>query len=506
GRHVEPDHFRLMMDCAAIVADDMHLGIQLPAIWYRAALQYPDGKGGQRRVVGVTLPGAPFVVVGSNGHVAWGFTNSYGDYMDFIALDTDAARPGQVRTQAGWETPVLHEETILVKGAPAARLAVRETSLGPVRATPAGAYALHWTAHTPRAVNFNGLRLESADTLEQALAIAPTLGIPAQNFVGGDDRGNIGWTIAGPLPRRAAPGVASTYPMTADDPAGVWQGWLAPDEYPKVLNPPGGHLATANSRQLAGSGAISAEDIHHAEDSAKTARAALDVAQQQLASAGALIDQTSVASHPEVQAAVAQLREAYIANARTTLRAPVSGLVTKRSVQLGQRVNAGAALMSIVPPEQMWVNANFKESQLRDIRIGQTVELSADVYGKQLRYRGRVIGQDAGTGSAFALLPAQNASGNWIKVVQRVPIRIALDPQQLAAHPLKLGLSMHVTVDTHDRSGAVAKQTVAGRAAYTTDVFAHELAEADQLVERIVADAGAHTVTAAATARLAKVN
>jgi penicillin amidase len=118
---------------AAIVADDMHLGINLPAIWYRAALQFPDGKGGQRRVVGVTLPGAPVVVVGSNGHVAWGFTNSYGDYLDLIALDTDAAKPGQVRTQAGWETPVLHEETILVKGAAAEKLAVRETSLGPIR-------------------------------------------------------------------------------------------------------------------------------------------------------------------------------------------------------------------------------------------------------------------------------------------------------------------------------------------------------------------------------------
>jgi len=246
----------------------------------------------------------------------------------------------------------------------------------------------------------------------------------------------------------------------------------------------------ARRRELAGSGAISAEDIHHAADSVKTARAALDVAHQQLAGAGALIDQTSINSHPEVRAAIAQLREAYVASVRTTLRAPVSGLVTKRNVQLGQRVNAGAALMSIVPPEQMWVTANFKESQLGDIRIGQAVLLSADVYGRQVRYSGRVVGQDAGTGSAFALLPAQNASGNWIKVVQRVPIRIALDPQQLAVHPLKLGLSMHVEVDTHDRSGAVAMNRVARRQAYTTDVFAHELADADQLVARVIANAG----------------
>jgi membrane fusion protein (multidrug efflux system) len=242
----------------------------------------------------------------------------------------------------------------------------------------------------------------------------------------------------------------------------------------------------ARRRELANTGAISGEDIHHAEDAVKTARAALTVAEQQLASANALVDQTSITSHPEVQGAISQLRDAYIASVRTTLRAPVSGLVTKRNVQLGQRVNAGAALMSIVPPEQMWVNANFKESQLGEIRIGQPVTLSADVYGKSLRYTGRVIGQDAGTGSAFSLLPAQNATGNWIKVVQRVPIRIALDPKELAAHPLKLGLSMHVAVDTTNRSGAVAMTTVANRAAYTTDVFKHELEQADQLVERIV--------------------
>ncbi|MQA40869.1 penicillin acylase family protein [Rugamonas aquatica] len=239
----------------AIVSNDMHLGIQLPAIWYRAALQFPDGKGGQRRVVGVTLPGAPVVVVGSNGHVAWGFTNSYGDYLDLIALETDPAKPGQVRTQTGWETPVVHEETILIKDEPAAKLAVRDTSLGPVREAGGRSYAVHWVAHTAAAVNVNARNLEFADTLEQAMAIAPTMGIPAQNFVGGDDKGNIGWTIAGPLPRRAPAGVAATYPMSADDQAGVWTGWLKPEEYPKVVNPAGGQLATANSRQLANAGA-----------------------------------------------------------------------------------------------------------------------------------------------------------------------------------------------------------------------------------------------------------
>jgi penicillin amidase len=229
---------------AAIVADDMHLGIQLPAIWYRAALQFPDGKGGQRRMVGVTLPGTPFVVVGSNGHVAWGFTNSYGDYLDLIALDDDAVKAA-----------ALHEETILVKGAAAVKLAVRETALGPIREVQGRSYAVHWAAHQPGAVNFNAGKLEFVDTLDQALAIAPTLGIPAQNFVGGDDQGNIGWTIAGPLPRRSAHGVASTYPLAADDAAVQWQGWLAPGDYPKVVNPSQGQLGTANNRQLAGEGA-----------------------------------------------------------------------------------------------------------------------------------------------------------------------------------------------------------------------------------------------------------
>ena len=242
-------------DGAAIVSDDMHLGIQLPGIWYRAALQFPDARGAMRRVVGVTLPGAPFVVVGSNGHVAWGFTNSYGDYADLIALDSDPAHPGQLRTQSGWETPQLHEETIVVKGAPAEKLQVRETSLGPLREAMGHTYAVHWTAHTAAAVNLNISKLELADTLDQALALAPTFGMPAQNFVGGDDQGNIGWTVAGPLPRRAATGVASTFPLTVDDAAGQWTGWLTPDEYPQVRNPPSGQLATANARQLDGAGA-----------------------------------------------------------------------------------------------------------------------------------------------------------------------------------------------------------------------------------------------------------
>jgi membrane fusion protein (multidrug efflux system) len=243
----------------------------------------------------------------------------------------------------------------------------------------------------------------------------------------------------------------------------------------------------ARRSSLAGSGAVSGEDISHAEDAVRTARAALTVAEQQSLSSSALTDQTSVASHPDVLVASAQLRDAYVAAHRTTLRAPVSGLVTRRNVQLGQRVAAGTALMSIVPPEQMWVSANFKESQLTGIRIGQPVELRADVYGKTVRYHGRVAGLDAGTGSAFALLPAQNATGNWIKVVQRVPVRIALDAKELAAHPLKIGLSMRVAVDTTQRSGALAASTASGRPAWRTAVFDGELEQAAHRAGQVIA-------------------
>ena len=243
----------------------------------------------------------------------------------------------------------------------------------------------------------------------------------------------------------------------------------------------------ARRSSLAGSGAVSGEDIRHAEDALRTARAALTVAEQQSLSASALTDQTSVAGHPDVLAASAQLRDAYVAAHRTTLRAPVSGIVTRRTVQLGQRVGAGTALMSIVPPEQMWVSANFKESQLHGIRIGQPVELRADVYGKSVRYHGRVAGLDAGTGNAFSLLPAQNATGNWIKVVQRVPVRIALDAKELAAHPLKIGLSMQVAVDTSERGGALAASRASGRPAWRTQVFDGELAQAAERADAVIA-------------------
>ncbi|MEW6025432.1 MAG: penicillin acylase family protein [Pseudomonadota bacterium] len=240
---------------AAIVADDMHLGLQLPNIWYRLALLYTDARGMQRRLVGVTLPGAPpLVIAGSNGHVAWGFTNSYGDTLDLVEVGVDAARPHEVRTPAGWERLSDHPETIAVKGAPAERLLVRESSLGPLRTAGGRQYAVHWVAHQPQAVNLNHLKLEEAESLDAALAIANTDGIPAQNFVGGDRAGNIGWTIAGMLPRRAEAGTGNSFPLAGGATAPGWQGLLAPQDYPRVVNPPEGQITTANSRQLAGPG------------------------------------------------------------------------------------------------------------------------------------------------------------------------------------------------------------------------------------------------------------
>ncbi|KFI06374.1 penicillin acylase family protein [Massilia sp. BSC265] len=239
---------------AAIVADDMHLGLQLPNIWYRLALRFPDPKGGQRRIAGVSLPGAPpTIIVGSNGQVAWAFTNSYADLVDLVPVDLDAARPGQVRLPAGWETPASHVELIAVKGAQAERFVVRETSLGPIREAGGRQYAVRWIAHDPAAINLNHLKLETAGSVDEALAIAAIDGIPAQNFVAGDAAGNIGWTIAGLLPQRTTPVLATTFPL--EDGVPTWSARLAPERYPRVVNPADGQITTANSRQLMGEGA-----------------------------------------------------------------------------------------------------------------------------------------------------------------------------------------------------------------------------------------------------------
>src|SRR6201996_3351235 len=227
-------------------------------------------------------------------------------------------------------------------------------------------------------------------------------------------------------------------------------------------------------------------DLSRARAAVKGAQAAVDAAQQQLASNRALTANTTIANHPNVQAAAAKVRDAYLNNARNNLPAPVTGYVAKRSVQVGQRVSPGTPLMAIVPLGGVWVDANFKEVQLKHMRIGQPVELTADVYGSSVVYHGKVVGFSAGTGSAFSLLPAQNATGNWIKVVQRLPVRIELDPQELEKHPLRIGLSMQVDVDIRNDNGGRlgnAQNTV-----YQTKVFDKYGDEADAEIARIIAE------------------
>lgn len=240
-------------------------------------------------------------------------------------------------------------------------------------------------------------------------------------------------------------------------------------------------------QNLANTGAISNEEIEHAKTAVKSAEAALNTAQQQLIANQALTDNTRVEQHPNVMRAAAKLREALLQESRTVVQAPLSGYVAKRAVQVGQRVAAGAPLLSIVPLQSLWVDANFKEVQLQHMRLGQKVELHADLYGDEVTYHGRVIGMSAGTGSAFALLPAQNASGNWIKVVQRVPVRIALDPAELAKHPLRIGVSMHARVDISDQSGAsLASANQSNALPQQTTVFEKAAHDADERIQQII--------------------
>jgi membrane fusion protein (multidrug efflux system) len=235
---------------------------------------------------------------------------------------------------------------------------------------------------------------------------------------------------------------------------------------------------------IAQTGAVSIEEISHARDDVRSAQASLNAAEQQLQSNRALTANTDIANHPNVLAAAAKVRDSYINFARNTMPAPVTGYVAKRSVQVGQRVSPGNPLMAIVPLNGVWVDANFKEVQLTHMRIGQPVELTADVYGSGVVFHGKVIGFSAGTGSAFSLLPAQNATGNWIKVVQRLPVRIGLDPQELEKHPLRIGLSMNVDVTIKNEQGG--QLGAVPNTVYQTDVFAKYGDEADAEIARII--------------------
>ncbi|SDQ44295.1 efflux RND transporter periplasmic adaptor subunit [Pseudoxanthomonas sp. CF125] len=238
---------------------------------------------------------------------------------------------------------------------------------------------------------------------------------------------------------------------------------------------------------LVASGAVSSEELAHARDVLASAEAALGSSRGNLSRSRALVDATTLSKQPQVQVAASQLRQAYLNLQRSAIVAPVSGYVAKRQVQLGQRVQPGTTLMTIVPLEQVWVEANFKETQLGHMRIGQPVEVHSDLYGSDVEYNGKIAALGMGTGSSFSLLPAQNASGNWIKIVQRVPVRIELDPKQLAEHPLRLGLSMSVDVAVRDQAGpslALARKDV--KPILATLAYQRQLAAADALITQII--------------------
>jgi membrane fusion protein (multidrug efflux system) len=242
-------------------------------------------------------------------------------------------------------------------------------------------------------------------------------------------------------------------------------------------------------RDLAKSGAISAEELAHARDALTAAQSALATSEQQLQTNKVLVDDTAVASHPDVKAAAAQYRAAYLDDVRTVMVAPVTGYVAKRTVQVGQRVQPGAALMAVVPLHEVWVDANFKETQLTHMRIGQPVEITSDVYGGSVKYKGKVESLGVGTGSAFSLLPAQNATGNWIKIVQRIPVRVVFtDPAQLDKNPLRIGMSLTTEVDLHDQNGLTLAQAARTQPRFSTDVYKDQLADANAQIERIIHD------------------
>jgi membrane fusion protein (multidrug efflux system) len=244
---------------------------------------------------------------------------------------------------------------------------------------------------------------------------------------------------------------------------------------------------------LVSTGAVGQEEFQHTQAQLNTARSALTAAEsalqqarEQLGSNESLTDGTSVSQHPNVARAASRVREAYLAWQRVNLVAPVDGYVAKRSVQVGQRIQAGTPVMTVVALDQPWVDANFKESQLQRVRIGQPATLTADVYGKKVVYHGTVVGLGAGTGAAFSLLPAQNATGNWIKIVQRVPVRVSLQADEVKAHPLRVGLSMEVEVDVAKQDGAMLALSPRDKPVASTSVFDAPQAEADKLVARII--------------------
>lgn len=240
--------------------------------------------------------------------------------------------------------------------------------------------------------------------------------------------------------------------------------------------------------QLVKDGAIDKESFQHAKEAVELAKANLTTSQNQLEANQALLLDGPLNEQPQIQSAVSNLKQAWLNLERTKIRSPIKGYVARRNAQVGQAVSVGGALMAVVTTDQMWLDANFKETQLTHMRIGQPVKIHFDLYGKDKTFDGKVVGIEMGTGSAFSLLPTQNATGNWIKVVQRVPVRIQLDPQQLAENPLRIGLSATVKVNVSDSQGETLRHQAPSTTLYSTNVLQYDESAVNNLIESIIRD------------------
>ena len=240
--------------------------------------------------------------------------------------------------------------------------------------------------------------------------------------------------------------------------------------------------------QLVKDGAIDKESFQHAKEAVELAKANLTTSQNQLGANQALLLDGPLSEQPQIQSAVSNLKQSWLNLERTKIRSPIKGYVARRNAQVGQAVSVGGALMAVVTTDQMWLDANFKETQLTHMRIGQPAEIHFDLYGKDKTFNGKVVGIEMGTGSAFSLLPTQNATGNWIKVVQRVPVRIQLDPQQLAENPLRIGLSATVKVNVSDSKGETLRDQAPSTTLYSTNVLQYDESAVNNLIESIIRD------------------
>lgn len=244
----------------------------------------------------------------------------------------------------------------------------------------------------------------------------------------------------------------------------------------------------ARREQLGKSGAIDKESLQHTREAVMTAEANLKAVKNQLAANKSLLMNVPLKEQPEIQKAISSVKQAWLNLQRTKITSPVDGYVARRSTQVGQKVAVGSALMAVIANDPMWVDANFKETQLKNMRIGQPVKLSFDLYGHDVKFDGKIEGIEMGTGSAFSLLPAQNATGNWIKVVQRVPVRISLDPQQITRYPLRIGLSTLVEVNIADTKGEMLSQQKRTAPLYATNTLSYDESAVENLIEKIIRD------------------